>query len=379
MSIVVECPNPDCGKTHRVKNSWAGRRGTCPDCGAVIEVPVPEGTPMPRPKAPNARKPKLAPEQVAEETVAWGAEEAGVEVSEEVGEAVADDPFSTSLEESPVRKLPASAIEDDPFSTALPDEQAPVKPANKKKPNPLDEEAVIEEAEGEPTEEEPAEAATPKLSRFTVATFLLGALALGGMASVPYLPGRHVVLPEAAKALVKIPEYPNTILEERKLFVVAIFGGLGALALVGLIAGTISGRFGVFSLVILYLLEAVTIFALFVSAMLYLEQMNEKRIATKNASPLGALTYDLGIDVFVAIGLAAAATLLFAVTALRIHRRTWARIVFAVLVLALLGLGALGLMQEIEKQGESSSRRAALPLPTAAQHRTGAWQESSLG
>src|SRR5262249_37065304 len=45
VSIEVQCPNPLCAKVHRVKNRWAGRRGTCPDCGTVIQVPDPIATP----------------------------------------------------------------------------------------------------------------------------------------------------------------------------------------------------------------------------------------------------------------------------------------------------------------------------------------------
>ena len=35
----MQCPNPACGKVHAVKNRWAGKTGTCPDCGAAISVP----------------------------------------------------------------------------------------------------------------------------------------------------------------------------------------------------------------------------------------------------------------------------------------------------------------------------------------------------
>ncbi len=36
MSIPVTCPN---GHSHRVKNSFAGKVGLCPDCNAPIHVP----------------------------------------------------------------------------------------------------------------------------------------------------------------------------------------------------------------------------------------------------------------------------------------------------------------------------------------------------
>jgi hypothetical protein len=43
MSIIVECPNPDCAKVHKVKNRYAGKRCYCPDCNLVFTVP---GTPL---------------------------------------------------------------------------------------------------------------------------------------------------------------------------------------------------------------------------------------------------------------------------------------------------------------------------------------------
>jgi hypothetical protein len=38
-AIKVRCPNPACGKVHAVKKRWAGKTGTCPDCGTPISVP----------------------------------------------------------------------------------------------------------------------------------------------------------------------------------------------------------------------------------------------------------------------------------------------------------------------------------------------------
>jgi hypothetical protein len=54
VSIEVQCPNPRCAKVHRVKNRWAGKRGTCPDCGTIIQVPLPSAAsppPLPAGKA----------------------------------------------------------------------------------------------------------------------------------------------------------------------------------------------------------------------------------------------------------------------------------------------------------------------------------------
>jgi hypothetical protein len=39
MSISLTCP---CGRFCRIKDAFAGRRIRCPDCGKVLEVPVPD-------------------------------------------------------------------------------------------------------------------------------------------------------------------------------------------------------------------------------------------------------------------------------------------------------------------------------------------------
>jgi hypothetical protein len=140
VSIEVQCPNPDCAKVHRVKNRWAGRRGTCPDCGAIIEVP---GTPPPVPRRKPAPLPEPEPEPVAaevaveedvtigdaaeevvdvgDETVAFEPALAQEEKAEEepaavAEEAVIDDPFAVVEE---VDSAPAHSAEDDLFVTEV--------------------------------------------------------------------------------------------------------------------------------------------------------------------------------------------------------------------------------------------------------------------
>jgi hypothetical protein len=54
--IKVQCPNPACGKVHTVKNRWAGKTGTCPDCGAVISVPNATTPPADDLTAPDSRQ-----------------------------------------------------------------------------------------------------------------------------------------------------------------------------------------------------------------------------------------------------------------------------------------------------------------------------------
>src|SRR5919198_739487 len=45
MPIPVTCPT--CGRTFRVGDQYAGRRGLCPGCWAVVEVPDEDLEPLP--------------------------------------------------------------------------------------------------------------------------------------------------------------------------------------------------------------------------------------------------------------------------------------------------------------------------------------------
>jgi hypothetical protein len=136
VSIEVQCPNPDCARVHRVKNRWAGKRGTCPDCGAVIEVPgtrapVPRHEPEPFPEPEPEPVAAEAAEEVAtvsnevvdvgDETVAFEQPSVQEEKAEEeaavvAAEAVIDDPFAV-LEEGD--SAPAHSADDDLFVTEV--------------------------------------------------------------------------------------------------------------------------------------------------------------------------------------------------------------------------------------------------------------------
>jgi len=60
MAIPVQCPA--CGKTLNVKDEMAGKRGKCPQCGNIIEVPRPGAIPQaPAPPAPEAPQPSPPP------------------------------------------------------------------------------------------------------------------------------------------------------------------------------------------------------------------------------------------------------------------------------------------------------------------------------
>ena len=59
MPIPVQCQN--CGKSMKVKDDMAGKRGKCPQCGSVIEVPMAGPPPQ---AAPQQMPPQAAPPQM---------------------------------------------------------------------------------------------------------------------------------------------------------------------------------------------------------------------------------------------------------------------------------------------------------------------------
>jgi hypothetical protein len=69
-SIKVQCPNPACGKVLTAMNSSAGKKGRCPDCGALISIPS-----ITAPPAGNLIPP--APDQPRQKSVRRAADVAG--------------------------------------------------------------------------------------------------------------------------------------------------------------------------------------------------------------------------------------------------------------------------------------------------------------
>jgi len=47
MAIEVRCPNSDCGKGFKLRDSLAGKKVRCPGCGTVIKVPDRQAPPEP--------------------------------------------------------------------------------------------------------------------------------------------------------------------------------------------------------------------------------------------------------------------------------------------------------------------------------------------
>jgi hypothetical protein len=129
-------------------------------------------------------------------------------------------------------------------------------------------------------------------------------------------------------------------------------GAIAALAAVGLLVSLLTRNFGIVSLLIAYpAVIASGVLVLFCGIGL-LTRLTEIDKAEAAVARIPGLTVNMtvGMDVMAATGSAAAAMLLFTLAILMIHRRLWARIVFA--VLALLGVGLLGLLLTMARDEE---------------------------
>jgi hypothetical protein len=291
MSIAVQCPNPSCGKVHRVKNRWAGKRGTCPDCGAIIAVPDNAGQPAHPPAGNGAPAPS---EEMRPLSVDMQISEAEGEVTEIVAdEAGANAPEAFVVEE---------AVQQEPDDGAL-------KPDLVKK----------------------------HFSGLAAVFFLLAIVGLGAAAAAPYLPGRSV--PEdlhwgaSQKAIFK---------EEKQLWVAAIPAATAALVLLGLVGAVLRRSFGFFSLLTGYIGFLVSAAAVAFWGIGLRTVHADNVNATVNSQRLFGKTVEisLGQGAWLGIGGVAAATVFLILAVTLAHRRTWAKVLFDVLAILVVGLAA---------------------------------------
>jgi hypothetical protein len=102
VSIEVQCPNPQCALVHRVKNRWAGRRGTCPACGSVIQVPGPAPVAPPgqeEPRLPAAGQ--NATQELRPQAMEFELTEAQLDVANLLPREVRDDRTEVLIGEGP--------------------------------------------------------------------------------------------------------------------------------------------------------------------------------------------------------------------------------------------------------------------------------------
>jgi hypothetical protein len=68
MPLTVTCGNSECNKQFQVKDEFAGRRGKCPGCGGVVQVPAAEAKPVvaaAKPVAASAPPKPVVPSKAA--------------------------------------------------------------------------------------------------------------------------------------------------------------------------------------------------------------------------------------------------------------------------------------------------------------------------
>jgi hypothetical protein len=373
VSIEVECPNPDCAKVHRVKNRWAGKRGTCPDCGTIIEVPG--GTPVPAPRHEPEPFPEPEPEPaaVAAEvavkegvTVGDGAEDAATIGDETVAyepppapkkEKKAGEKKSEPEPEEEATVAMDEGITDDPFSMEEEVGSESIKAA--------DDDLFGTEAaeEAEDAEEEPAAAVSDgrRFSGLTAFLYLLGILGLLGVAAMPFLPGPEVAAsgpdPVAVRAFKDNMQKNIGIKEDKRFLVTAVPAAVAALALIALLVSVFTRNFGIVAFLLSYPVWIASLVGLLFALAILNIQTTDAKEAPKAKNPVPGVTgysVTVGQSAYVGVASAGVAVLFFTLAIPLMHRSRWSRIVFG--VLAVLGLGGVGFIAAVGMSQEEGKR-----------------------
>jgi outer membrane biosynthesis protein TonB len=372
VSIEVQCPNPDCAKVHRVKNRWAGKRGTCPDCGAIIEVPG--GTPAPAAMHEPEPFPEPEPQPVAAEV----AVEEGVTVSDVAEDAATVGDETVAYDPPPAPKKEKKAGKKKPEAEPEPEEEATVAMDEGITDDPfsMEEEAgststkaaaddlfgteAAEEAE-EAEEEAGAVSDGRRFSGLTAFLYLLGILGLLGVAAIPFLPGPEVTAsgpnPVAVKAFKDNMQKSVGIKEDKRLLVTAVPAAVAALALIALLVSVFTRNFGIVAFLLSYPAWIASLVGLLFTLVILNLQMKDASEAPKYKNPAQGVTgwsMTVGQSAYVGVASAGAAALFFTLAIPLMHRSRWSRIVFG--VLAVLGLGGVGLIAAVGMSKEDGKR-----------------------
>jgi hypothetical protein len=284
VSIEVQCPNPDCAKVHRVKNRWAGKRGTCPDCGAVIRVPDPSAArPTPAEGAPRR----------ADDPEAAAAREMAPQAMEF---ALPDYPALQAGGGEPEVTLAEEAAAED-FDWDQETEMNRLAPA--KVADPVEEERAVAPAAGE-------------LFWVTALLYVLAVVGLLVVCAAPWL----------------APESQPSLDRARTPLLLGAAGAVALLVLAGLAVGFPRRQLGMASL--RFTCPAAL---LGMGLLLLLSTTEVFRAAPRANAP--------GMDFYAALAGAAAAAVLLLVAVVVSLRQVWARSVFMALELFLLTFGIL--------------------------------------
>jgi hypothetical protein len=200
------------------------------------------------------------------------------------------------------------------------------------------------------------------------ALLLLGIVALAGVMFMRFLPGPKVVLTGTVQGVsqeeLQAKTDPRTDADYARVTkVLMLIGGAAAgLVLLGFIVSFATGKLGLAALLTIYpallgcivLLIALSAFTL--GQVQGAEFVNDRFQREKVPAVL-----KLGLDVYTALSCAGAATIVLSLALLVIHRRLWAKIVSAVvIVLALLAAGGI---IYIGVQDSTTRRHAAAEGP----------------
>jgi hypothetical protein len=192
---------------------------------------------------------------------------------------------------------------------------------------------------------------TPTLVRhfswFTALLYLLGIASLGVVAAAPFLPMQATSDPELNQRIRSAPDR-----KEPPQFLLRVPAAAAAIVLVGLLASVAARHFGVATLLTAYLGIILSGVCLAFWGLLcrWLYGFDQKLTAESALRYGRAFEVTFGLGAWAAIGGCVAATLLLAFAILRTHRRLWAKLTFATLVLVGLGLaGAFAFLVEPTK------------------------------
>jgi hypothetical protein len=302
MPIEVHCPNPVCARVHNVKNKYAGMRGKCPACGSWMYIPKTGA--MPSIVAPRPAE--------LEQSAARAREEAR--------------PAARKAE--PARQPVAAAANHQPILSAadmaLLPEPAEPKPAHARFPIQDEEPPAVAEAAEEPAETKPKK----HFSWLAVLLMLLGIASLGAIAAAPYLQRADLI---ATGDLVNILPKPNVIDEASIPYVAGAPGVVAVLALLSLLMGLVTRRFGILNLFLLYLSLLCSAFLLLVALDRFhrdtkaIADLNKVIDKYKEQGKQGDAEVITGMQSLALAGGAAGACVFFTLAGVCMHRRTWSR------------------------------------------------------
>jgi hypothetical protein len=340
MSIEVRCPNPTCGRVHRVKNKYAGKRGQCPSCGDWMMIPAPAlaGPPLASPVFPHAPEPVPPPMHAPP----LGLDEATLLLP----------PEESALPHEWHAPRPGAALDEDVTVIDVPDEvparasRAPAAlPKRRLEPEVEVADEVIEEAELDEEEPRPRKS-TRRFSWLVCAMLFFATLGLGAGSVVPHLDGPTAKATGPLQRSPKMRALKSYVPDDYLWPVTIAPASVALLAVLGLMVAMGTRNFGFFPLLTTYLATLTTVagLALAITSAFHVQEAFDDM--TAQARRLGneqrvELTTSWGLGPPVALIGGASALFLFSVSLLLMHRRAFTRILSVLVLLVACGAGVV--------------------------------------